>query len=77
MFCDMENLRILFNRARRVLLGTQERRFKDSMGESQNESLESATVLTCVFQHVSDDVTYSLSEHFIFFYKMNPLFFFK
>jgi len=52
MFCDMENLRILFNRAHRVPLRTQERRFKDSLGESQNELLESATVLTYVFQHV-------------------------
>ncbi len=72
----MENLIILFNRARRFLLGTQERRFKHLLGESQNELLESAAVVTYVFQHVSDDVTHSLSEHSIFFYKMNPLLFF-
>ncbi len=53
-----------------------ERRFKHLLGESQNELLESAAVVTYVFQHVSDDVTHSLSEHSIFFYKMNPLLFF-
>jgi hypothetical protein len=53
----MENLIILFNRARRFLLGTQEKRFKHLLGESQNELLESAAVLTYLFQHVSDDVT--------------------
>ncbi len=72
----MENLIILFNRARRFLLGTQERRFKHLLGESQNELLESAAVVTYVFQHVSDYVTHCLSEHSIFFYKMNPLLFF-
>jgi hypothetical protein len=76
IFCDMENLIILFNRARRFLLGTQERRFKHLLGESQNELFGSAAVVTYVFQHVSDDVTHSLSEHSIFFYKMNPLLFF-
>jgi hypothetical protein len=57
IFCDRENLIILFNRARQFLLGTQERRFKHLLGESQNELLESAVVLTYLFQHVSDDVT--------------------
>ncbi len=76
IFCDMENLIILFNRALRFLLGTQERRFKHLLGESQNELLESASVVTCVFQHVSDDATHSVSERLIFFYKMNPLLFF-
>ncbi len=75
IFCYMENLRILFNRAHRVLLGTQEGRFKHMLGKSQNELLESAAVLTDVFQHVADDVTHFLSEHSIFFYKMNPFFF--
>ncbi len=75
-FCDMENPIILLNRARRFLLGTQERRFKHLLGESQNELLESAAVVSYVFQHVSDDVTHSASEHSIFFYKMNPLLFF-
>jgi hypothetical protein len=71
--CDMENLIILFNRARQFLLWTQERRFKHLLGESQNELPESAAVVNYLFQHVSDDVTHSLSEHSIFFYKMNPL----
>jgi hypothetical protein len=53
IFCDMENLIILFNRARRFLLGTQERRVKHLLGESQNELLESIAVVTYVFQHVS------------------------
>jgi hypothetical protein len=34
IFCDMENPIIVFNRARRFLLGTQERRFKHLLGES-------------------------------------------
>jgi hypothetical protein len=73
IFCDMENLIMLFNRSRRFLLGRQERRFKHLLGESQNELLESAAVVTYVFQHVSDDVTHRLSEHSIFFHKMDPL----
>jgi len=62
----MENPIIFFNRARRFLLETQERRFKHLLGESQNELLESTAVVTYLFQHVSDDVTHSLSEHSIF-----------
>jgi hypothetical protein len=34
IFCDLGNLIILFNRARRFLLGTQERRFKHLLDES-------------------------------------------
>ncbi len=34
IFCDMENLIILFNRARLFVLGTQERRFKHLLGKS-------------------------------------------
>jgi hypothetical protein len=76
IFCEMENLIILFNRARRFLLRTQERRFKHLLSESHNELLESTAVVTYVFQHVSDDATHFLSEHSIFFCKMNPLLFF-